>query len=85
MKHEPLNRAMEAAGVTQKQVAAGIHMDPGQFSRIVNGSEALTPAKAAAATKWFSDNHQIEISVIDLLYPGGVAEVAAAQLEQKAS
>ena len=80
MPHEPLQNARTAANLTQKEVAAGIGMDPGQYSRIENQKETITPKKAAEMATWFA-GRGVTISEIELLYPeryaaSPVAEVA---------
>jgi len=61
----PLQRIRIARGLTQKQVALGAEIDPGQYSRIENAKEQATPRAAERIAKSFGH----EVTEMQILYP----------------
>ena len=61
----PLHRARVALGKTQREVALAVGIDPGQYSRIENAKERITPLKAAEVARYFNG----KIDEMELLYP----------------
>lgn len=61
----PLRRIREKRGLTQKEVATGNGIDPGQYSRIENGNERVTAVNAEKLSKFFGG----AVTELELIYP----------------
>lgn len=61
----PLQRVREKVGLTQREVATENGIDPGQYSRIENGKESITPSNAEKLSRFFGGR----ITELELIYP----------------
>lgn len=61
----PLRQARESRGLTLKEVANGVAMDPGNLSRVERGEQVPSKEIVEALAKFFDNN----VTELEIIYP----------------